>query len=52
AIARMRRALGELIVDGLDTTAPLFEQVLQEQDFADGNYDIHWLENWLKKQQA
>ena len=48
AIARLRRALGELIVDGLDTTAPLFEQLLREKDIAEGKYDIRWLENWLR----
>ena len=50
AIARMRRALGELIVDGIETTAPLFERLLEEDDIAEGRYNIHWLENWLKDQ--
>ena len=52
AIARMKSALGELVVDGLDTTAPLFQRLLQERDIENGNYNIHWLENWLKNQQA
>ncbi len=48
AIARLRRALGELIVDGVDTTIPLFHALLQEPDVQTGNYDIHWLEKWLE----
>ena len=48
ALARLNRALGELIVDGVDTTVPLFAALLEEQDILDGNYDIHWLERWLE----
>ena len=47
AIARLRRALGELIIDGIDTTVPLFEQLLNEDDIVNGEYNIHWLEKWL-----
>ena len=47
AIARLRRALGELIIDGIDTTVPLFEELLNEDDIIDGDYNIHWLEKWL-----
>ncbi|MDB6177982.1 acetyl-CoA carboxylase biotin carboxylase subunit [Paracoccus sp. Z330] len=47
ALARLDRALGELIVDGVDTTAPLFSALLQEADIQSGNYSIHWLERWL-----
>jgi acetyl-CoA carboxylase, biotin carboxylase subunit len=49
ALARLRRALGELIVDGVDTTTPLFNALLQEPDIRSGNYTIHWLESWLEK---
>ena len=49
ALARLRRALGELVVDGIDTTVPLFDALLQEPDIQTGNYDIHWLEHWLEK---
>ena len=49
AIARLKRALGELIIDGIDTTLPLFNALLDEQDILKGTYDIHWLEKWLKK---
>ena len=48
ALARLGRALGELIVDGVDTTVPLFHALLQEPDIQTGNYTIHWLEKWLK----
>ncbi|MEM6620460.1 MAG: acetyl-CoA carboxylase biotin carboxylase subunit, partial [Pseudomonadota bacterium] len=48
ALARLRRALGELIVDGIDTTVPLFHALLQEPDIHTGTYDIHWLERWLE----
>ncbi len=47
ALARLNRALGELIVDGVDTTVPLFHALLQEPDVQTGNYNIHWLEKWL-----
>lgn len=47
AIARLRRALGELIIDGIDTTVPLFEELLTEDDIVNGDYNIHWLEKWL-----
>ena len=47
ALARLKRALGELIVDGIDTTMPLFAALLEEPDVLTGNYNIHWLEKWL-----
>ncbi len=47
ALARLRRALGELIVDGVDTTVPLFHALLAEPDVLSGDYNIHWLEKWL-----
>ncbi|WP_435231513.1 acetyl-CoA carboxylase biotin carboxylase subunit [Pseudopelagicola sp. nBUS_20] len=48
ALARLNRALGELIVDGIDTTIPLFHALLGEDDVLSGNYNIHWLESWLE----
>ncbi|MFY0691873.1 MAG: acetyl-CoA carboxylase biotin carboxylase subunit [Paracoccaceae bacterium] len=48
ALARLHRALGEMIVDGIDTTAPLFNALLQEEAVQTGNYNIHWLEQWLE----
>ena len=49
ALARLSRALGELIVDGVDTTVPLFDALLCEADVQQGAYTIHWLEKWLGK---
>ncbi len=48
ALARLHRALGELIIDGIDTTTPLFDALLAEQDIQTGEYNIHWLEKWLE----
>jgi acetyl-CoA carboxylase biotin carboxylase subunit len=48
ALARLKRALGEFIVDGIDTTTPLFHALLQEEAVQTGNYNIHWLEGWLE----
>ncbi len=49
ALARLKRSLGELIVDGIDTTVPLFHALLDEPDIEAGTYSIHWLEKWLAK---
>ncbi|MEM7470000.1 MAG: acetyl-CoA carboxylase biotin carboxylase subunit [Pseudomonadota bacterium] len=48
ALARLKRALGELIVDGIDTTTPLFDALLEEDAVLTGDYNIHWLEHWLE----
>jgi acetyl-CoA carboxylase biotin carboxylase subunit len=50
ALARLRRALSELIVDGIDTTTPLFHALLEEPDIQNGRYNIHWLEHWLARE--
>ncbi len=47
---RLRRALGEFVIDGINTTIPLFEDLLENQDIANGDYDIHWLEKYLDVQ--
>ncbi len=52
ALARMSRALGELIVDGVDSTVPLFRDLLQDPDVRSGDYNIHWLEHWLERTYA
>ena len=49
ALARLARALGELIVDGVDTTIPLFHALLEEEAVQTGEYNIHWLEHWLEQ---
>ncbi len=51
ALARLRRALGETVVTGIDTTIPLFLDLLNEKDIQTGDYNIHWLENWIKSQE-
>jgi acetyl-CoA carboxylase biotin carboxylase subunit len=49
ALARLKRALGELIIDGVETSTPLFDMLLAEEDIQTGDYNIHWLEKWLEK---
>ncbi|WP_304188089.1 acetyl-CoA carboxylase biotin carboxylase subunit [Phenylobacterium aquaticum] len=51
-IARLNRCLGEIVVGGIETTIPLFQDLLLQPDILAGNYDIHWLERWLKAQAA
>jgi acetyl-CoA carboxylase biotin carboxylase subunit len=46
-LMRLRRALDELVVDGIETTLPLFRALVREPDIIDGNYHIHWLEQFL-----
>jgi acetyl-CoA carboxylase, biotin carboxylase subunit len=48
-LMRLKRALGEFVVDGIETTIPLFTSLISEPDIVDGYYDIHWLENHLAK---
>jgi acetyl-CoA carboxylase biotin carboxylase subunit len=47
-LMRLRRALGEFVIDGIETTIPLFSSLITEPDIVNGVYDIHWLENFLK----
>jgi acetyl-CoA carboxylase biotin carboxylase subunit len=51
-IARLCRCLGEIVVAGVDTNIPLFQELLVNPDIVAGNYNIHWLENWMKAQLA
>ncbi len=48
-LMRLKRALGEFVVDGIETTIPLFNALIAEPDIVDGNYDIHWLETYLSR---
>jgi len=48
ALLRLRRALDEFIVDGIDTTIPLFRTLIRNPDIQNGVYDIHWLEHFLE----
>ncbi|MEL6922272.1 MAG: acetyl-CoA carboxylase biotin carboxylase subunit, partial [Pseudomonadota bacterium] len=44
---RLRRALDEFVVEGIQTTLPLFQDLVRNDDVIAGNYDIHWLEKYL-----
>jgi acetyl-CoA carboxylase biotin carboxylase subunit len=46
-LMRLERALDEFVVDGVQTTIPLFQKLLPNEDFRKADYDIHWLENFL-----
>ncbi|HXF87477.1 MAG TPA: acetyl-CoA carboxylase biotin carboxylase subunit [Xanthobacteraceae bacterium] len=46
-VARLKRALDEFVVDGIDTTLPLLRELVRNPDIVDGNYHIHWLEQYL-----
>ena len=47
-IARLERALEEFVVEGIKTTIPFYQKILKEESFLDGNYDIHWVENYME----
>lgn len=46
-LLRLKRALDEMVVSGVDTTLPLHQRLVQNEDVAKGDYDIHWLEQFL-----
>jgi acetyl-CoA carboxylase biotin carboxylase subunit len=46
-LMRLRRALGEYVIDGLDTTIPLHQRLVADPDFVNGTYDIRWLERFV-----
>ena len=48
-LMRLRRCLSEFVIDGIETTIPLFSQLVLNPDIANGLYDIHWLESFLQK---
>ena len=49
SLMRLKRALDEFVVDGIETTLPLFRALVREKDVIDGDYHIHWLEDFLAK---
>jgi acetyl-CoA carboxylase biotin carboxylase subunit len=51
-LMRLRRALDELVVGGIETTIPLFQHLVRDPDILNGEYHIHWLEQWLAKHKA
>jgi len=48
-LMRLKRALDEMVVDGIETTLPLFRALVREPEIIDGNYHIHWLEQFLAR---
>ncbi len=50
ALRRLRRALEEFVIDGVTTTIPLHQALLDDPEFQAGDYTIKWLEDWLAKQ--
>ena len=48
-LMRLRRALDEFVVDGVETTLPLFRALVRDPDIIDGRYHIHWLEQFLAR---
>ncbi len=46
-LMRLRRALSEFVIDGIETTIPLFNDLIRQPDIVNGLYDIHWLEKYL-----
>jgi len=47
-LMRLRRALGEMVITGVETTVPLFRDLMNEEDVINGDYSIHWLEKNLQ----
>lgn len=46
-LAKLDRALDEFVIEGVETTLPLFKDLLRNKDIQEGNYNIHWLEKYL-----
>ena len=51
-LMRLRRALDEFVIDGIETTLPLFRTLVRNADIQNGDYDIHWLEHFLETAEA
>jgi len=49
-IMRLRRALEEYVIVGIETTIPLHQRLVEEPDFVNGLYDIHWLERFVGRE--
>ena len=50
-LARLERALGEFVIEGIKTTIPFYLDIIKEEEFLNGTYDIHWVENHMKNKQ-
>ncbi|WP_095013053.1 acetyl-CoA carboxylase biotin carboxylase subunit [Tsuneonella mangrovi] len=48
-IMRLKRALEEMVVQGVKTSIPLHQELLRQPDVLSGDYSIKWLEEWLKE---
>jgi acetyl-CoA carboxylase biotin carboxylase subunit len=48
-LMRLKRCLSEFVIEGIETTIPLFADLVNQPDIANGLYDIHWLEKFLQK---
>jgi acetyl-CoA carboxylase biotin carboxylase subunit len=48
-LMRLRRALEEYVIDGIETTIPLHQRLAGAPEFIDGDYDIHWLERFVRE---
>ncbi len=51
-LMRLRRALQEYVIGGVVTTIPLHQALIENPEFIEGNYDIHWLEKYLESQRS
>lgn len=51
ALMRLRRALEEFVIMGVKTTIPLHQDIIAQPEYLDGQYDIHWLENFMKSKE-
>ncbi|WP_417475811.1 acetyl-CoA carboxylase biotin carboxylase subunit [Maricaulis sp.] len=52
ALLRLRRSLEEMVVGGIETSIPIFLNLLEEPEFVNGDYHIRWLEDWLASREA
>jgi len=52
AIARLKRALAEMVVSGIRTTLPLHQKIVADPEFQAGDYTIHWLERFVARERA
>jgi acetyl-CoA carboxylase biotin carboxylase subunit len=51
-LMRLRRALGEYVIEGVETTIPLHKRLMEAERFVSGDYDIRWLEAFVAEPPA
>jgi acetyl-CoA carboxylase biotin carboxylase subunit len=51
AMRRLRRALEEFVIEGMKTTIPLHQKLIEDPEFQAGEYTIKWLEEWLGREE-